>query len=155
MNAQDILLVEDSDDDAELTAMAFRAAEIENPLVRMRDGVDALDYLHGRGAWSGPAYRRLPVVILLDLKLPRLGGLDVLKQLRASAVTTHIPVVILTSSQEERDRLDAYTHHANSYVRKPVDYDAFVQATRQLGLYWTVTNIPPPVRDVPSGATSG
>jgi two-component system response regulator len=145
MNTQDILLVEDSDDDADLTTMAFQAAHIGNPVVRMRDGVDALDYLLARGAWS-TIERALPAVVLLDLNLPRLGGLDVLKQLRAAPTTRHIPIVILTSSNEEGDRLDAYTNHANSYVRKPVNYDEFVAATRQLGLYWTVTNVPPPAR---------
>lgn len=144
MNPQSILLVEDNDDDADLTAMAFQDAKITNPIIRVRDGVNALDYLFGRGEFAAVDPLLLPAVILLDLKLPRVGGLEVLKQLRASPRTRHLPVVILTSSNQDRDRLEAYTHHANSYVRKPVDYDEFVVATRQLGLYWTVTNLPPP-----------
>lgn len=136
-----ILLVEDNDDDADLTEMAFRDANISNPIVRARDGVEALARLHGDGAC---APEPLPVVVLLDLKLPKVSGIEVLKSIRASAATKHLPVVVLTSSDEDRDRLEAYALFANSYVRKPVDYDAFVAASRELGLYWTVTNIPPP-----------
>jgi two-component system response regulator len=135
-----ILLVEDNDDDADLTAMAFRDANISNPIERARDGVEALARLHAEGSTGAP----LPVVVLLDLKLPRVGGIEVLKTIRATESTKHLPVVILTSSDEDADRLQAYAHLANSYVRKPVDYDAFVSASRQLGLYWTVTNVPPP-----------
>lgn len=137
MNQLPILLVEDNDDDADLTAMAFREANISNPIVRARDGVEALSRLHG--ASSEP----LPVVVLLDLKLPKVGGIEVLKSIRENEATKHLPVVVLTSSNEDRDRMDAYAHFANSYVRKPVDYDAFVVASRELGLYWTVTNVPP------------
>lgn len=136
-----ILLVEDSDDDADLTAMAFREANIANPIVRVRDGVEALERLHGDAAEGA-----LPVVVLLDLKLPRVNGIEVLKSIRATDATKHLPVVVLTSSDDDGDRLQAYTHLANSYVRKPVDYDAFVAASRRLGLYWTVTNMPPPLR---------
>ena len=135
-----ILLVEDNDDDADLTAMAFREAKISNPILRVRDGVEALEVLHGKGSGSSG----LPVVVLLDLKLPRVSGIEVLKSIRATESTKHLPVVILTSSDEESDRLQAYAHLANSYVRKPVDYDEFVSASRRLGLYWTVTNVPPP-----------
>lgn len=137
MTQAPILLVEDNDDDADLTAMAFRDANVSNPILRVRDGVEALAQLHGEGA-------QLPVVVLLDIKLPRVSGLEVLKAIRGAESTKHLPVVILTSSDEDRDRVEAYTHFANSYVRKPVDYDAFVTASRQLGLYWTVTNLPPP-----------
>ena len=144
MRSDTILLVEDNDDDAELTIMAFQEAKISNPIVRVSDGVEALDYLFARGAHAGRRSEELPTVVLLDLKLPRLGGIEVLKQVRASPLTRHQPVVILTSSAEERDRIAAYDNHANSYVRKPVDYDQFVNATRQLGLYWSVVNIPPP-----------
>jgi len=141
MTRAPILLVEDNDDDAELTEMAFRDANISNPIVRVRDGVEALALLHGAGAEvSAP----LPVVVLLDLKLPKVGGIEVLKSIRASEATKHLPVVVLTSSDEDRDRIEAYAHFANSYVRKPVDYDAFVVASRELGLYWTVTNVPLP-----------
>jgi two-component system response regulator len=136
VNAPDILLVEDSDDDADLTVRAFTEAKIANPIVRVRDGVEALEYLRRAEV--------CPAVVLLDLKLPRLGGLEVLTQIRASPRTRLLPVVILTSSDEEQDRLAAYNQHANSYVRKPVDYDQFVAACRQLGLYWTVTNLPAP-----------
>lgn len=141
MSLAPILLVEDNDDDADLTEMAFREANISNPIVRVRDGVEALARLHGSG---GARPEPLPVVVLLDLKLPRVSGIEVLKSIRASESTRHLPVVVLTSSDEDRDRIEAYAHFANSYVRKPVDYDAFVAASRELGLYWTVTNVPPP-----------
>ena len=144
MRSDAILLVEDNDDDAELTMMAFRDAKIANPIVRVSDGVEALDYLFARGTHAGRRSEELPTVVLLDLKLPRLGGIDVLKQVRASPLTKYLPVVILTSSAEDQDRMAAYDNHANSYVRKPVDYDQFVAATRQLGLYWSVVNLPPP-----------
>lgn len=141
---QAILLVEDNSDDAELTMMAFREAKIRNPVLHVEDGVEALDYLFGRGRHATRDASELPAVVLLDLKLPRLNGLEVLAALRADQRTKHLPVVILTSSNEERDRLTAYDHHVNSYVRKPVDYDEFVVAARQLGLYWMVLNIQPP-----------
>jgi two-component system response regulator len=143
---QVILLVEDNDDDAELTAMAFREANIANRLLRVEDGVEALDYLFARGKHAGRSPGDAPAVVLLDLNLPRLSGLDVLAALRADERTKHLPVVVLTSSTEEKDRMQAYHHHANSYVQKPVDYDQFVTAARQLGLYWTVLNIRPPAR---------
>jgi two-component system response regulator len=138
-----IFLVEDNDDDAELTLRAFKAAKIANPVMRARDGVEALDYLLGRGNHSGRDVSDAPAVVLLDLKLPRLSGLEVLKAVRADERTKHLPVVILTSSNEERDRLSAYDQFANSYVLKPVDYDQFIAAARQLGLYWMVLNVPP------------
>jgi two-component system response regulator len=139
-----ILLVEDNDDDAELTLLAFQEAKVLNPVVRVADGVEALDYLFARGAHSARDRSDLPAVVLLDLKLPRLSGLEVLERIRADESTKGLPVVILTSSVEERDRLGAYHLHANSYVQKPVDYDSFVTAARQLGLYWVVLNVPPP-----------
>jgi two-component system response regulator len=148
MSADTILLVEDDDDDADLMKRAFAAARIANAVVRARDGVEALDYLLARGAHAGRPRDVLPVVVLLDLKLPRVGGLEVLKQIRETEHTKLLPVVILTSSDEDRDRLAAYTHHANSYVRKPVNYDEFLVASRQLGLYWTVTNRPAPLLPV-------
>jgi two-component system, response regulator len=141
---QEILLVEDGDDDAELTARAFRKARIANPLVRARDGVEALDYLLGRGAHAARNVADVPAVILLDLNLPRVSGIEVLTAIRADARIKHVPVVILTSSNEDRDRLAAYQQHANSFVRKPVDYDQFVTAAQELGLYWLVLNEPPP-----------
>jgi two-component system response regulator len=141
---QTILLVEDNDDDAELTLRAFKAARIGNEVVRARDGVEALDYLFARGVHAGRSNKDLPAVILLDLNLPRVGGLDVLKTIRATEHMKHLPVVVLTSSAEEADRMAAYTQFANSYVRKPVDYDQFTTAARELGLYWLVLNQPPP-----------
>jgi CheY-like chemotaxis protein len=139
-----ILLVEDNDDDVELTTMAFGKAKITNRLVVARDGVEALEYLFGEGAHAGRDVRDQPVVVLLDLKLPRLGGLEVLKKIREDERTKRIPVVILTTSNEQQDMLAAGDLHANSYVRKPVDFDSFLTAARQIGLYWTVLNEPMP-----------
>ena len=143
-----ILLVKDNDDDAELTEMAFQAAKIGNPIVRVSDGVAALDYLFGRGAHAGRDVSDRPALVLLDVNLPGLNGLEVLAALRGNPITKQLPVVILTSSREDRDRLAAYDHHANSYVQKPIDYDQFVQAARQLGLYWVVLNVPAPARSL-------
>jgi two-component system response regulator len=139
-----ILLVEDNDDDAELAVRAFKRAKIAGPLVRARDGVDALDYLFGRGKYVERNFSDLPAVTLLDLKLPKVSGLEVLKAIRADDRTKHLPVVILTSSNDDKDRLSAYINFANSYVLKPVDYDEFVTAASQLAAYWTVLNAPPP-----------
>jgi two-component system response regulator len=139
-----ILLVEDNDDDAELTLMAFKRARVANPVIRARDGVEALDFLFGRGPHADRDLGDQPAVILLDLNLPRVGGLDVLAAIRADERTRHLPVVILTSSDEEKDRMAAYKQFANSYVRKPVDYDQFAIAARDLGLYWLVLNRPAP-----------
>jgi two-component system response regulator len=144
MTKPPILLVEDNDDDADLTSMAFGEANIANPVIRVRDGVEALDFLMGRGAYADLDTHELPVVVLLDLKLPRVSGLQVLKEIRSNPRTACLPVVILSSSDEHQDRLGAYANHANSYVRKPVDYDQFVRASRELGLYWTVTNLSAP-----------
>ncbi len=141
-----ILLVEDNDDDAELTAMAFKAARLSNPVVRVRDGVEALDYLNARDRYAGRRVDEVPALVLLDINLPRLNGLEVLAAIRSTEHVRHVPVVMLTSSDEEKDRLAAYSHCANSYVRKPVDYDAFVTAARELGLYWLVLNRPLPPR---------
>jgi two-component system response regulator len=147
LHRQTILLVEDNDNDAELTVLAFNRAKLFNPLIRVRDGVEALDYLFGRGRHAGRDVSDLPAVVLLDLKLPRLPGLEVLKAIRANGQTKHLPIVILTSSNEDKDRLGAYDYFANSYIRKPVDYDQFVAAARQLGLYWMVLNVPPPTKE--------
>jgi two-component system, response regulator len=141
---QSILLVEDNDDDAELAVMAFRQAKITNPLIRARDGVEALDYLFARGKHAQRNVHDLPAVALLDLRLPKLNGHEVLKAIRADERTKHLPIVVLTSSNEEKDRLSAYDQFANSYVLKPVDYDQFVGAARHLGLYWMILNIAPP-----------
>ena len=138
MTAPPILLVEDNADDLELTQLALREAKVANRLVVARDGVEALDLLFRE---DGGALQ--PVVVLLDLKLPRLDGLQVLERIRGDARTRDLPVVVLTSSDEEEDRHRSYALHVNSYVRKPVDFDRFQAAVRQLGLYWTVLNEPP------------
>jgi len=138
VTAPPILLVEDNADDLELTQLALRDAKVANRLVVARDGVEALDLLFRE---DGGALQ--PVVVLLDLKLPRLDGLQVLERIRGDARTRDLPVVVLTSSDEEEDRHRSYALHVNSYVRKPVDFDRFQAAVRQLGLYWTVLNEPP------------
>jgi CheY-like chemotaxis protein len=137
-----ILLVEDNPDDVELTLRAFRASKILNEIVVASDGVQALDYLLATGAHAGRDRKLLPEVVLLDLKLPKIGGLEVLKRMRAEERTRRIPVVVLTSSNEERDILSSYDLGANSFVRKPVDFAQFAEAARQLGLYWLVINQP-------------
>lgn len=138
-----ILLVEDSEDDIELTRRALKKNRLTNPLIIARDGQEALDYLLGGGD-DRPATKELPAIILLDLQLPKVNGLDVLRKLRAAKRTSLLPIVILTSSKEERDLVDGYSSGANSYIRKPVDFDQFIEAVRQLGLYWLVLNEPPP-----------
>lgn len=135
-----ILLVEDNPQDEELTLRAFRKSKILNPVVVARDGAEALDYLFARGAHAGRDTSIMPQLILLDLKLPKMDGLEVLQQIRADDRTRLLPVVILTSSVEEQDRLGGYGLGANSYVRKPVDFTQFMEAVRQLGLYWLVLN---------------
>jgi two-component system response regulator len=147
IHEQTILLVEDNDDDAELAAMAFQCAKITNPLIRVRNGIEALDYLFGRGKHAERDVGDQPVLTLLDLKLPKVSGLEVLKAIRADERTKHLPIVILTSSNEDKDRLGAYDHFANSYVLKPVNYDQFVASALQLGLYWLVLNAPPPRKE--------
>jgi two-component system, response regulator len=144
MAANTILLVEDNPDDVALTLRAFTKNNILNEVVVARDGIEALDYLFARGDHAGRDPRDVPAMILLDLKLPRLDGLEVLKQIREAPGIRLVPVVILTSSREEQDRLRSYSLGANSYVQKPVDFERFSEATRQLGLYWLVLNEPPP-----------
>jgi CheY-like chemotaxis protein len=139
-----ILLVEDNPDDVELTMRAFRKNNIANSVVVARDGVEALDYLFGRGAYADRNIKDTPRLILLDLKLPKLDGLQVLERLRADEHTKLTPVVILTSSKEEQDLISGYKTGANSYVRKPVDFNQFVEAVREIGLYWLLINEPPP-----------
>ena len=140
-----ILLVEDNEDDEKLTLRAFRKKNISNPVVVARDGVEALDYLFGTGAHAGRNVGITPSVILLDLKLPRLDGLEVLKSVRADSRTKNVPVVVLTSSKEEQDLVASYDLGANSYIRKPVDFEKFVEVAGALGLYWLLWNEPPPV----------
>jgi len=135
-----ILLVEDNPDDEALTLRALAKNNILNHVVVARDGVEALDYLFGTGAYAGRDPAVLPQVALLDLKLPRVDGLEVLRRIRADERTRLLPVVILTSSREEQDVIQGYTLGANSYIRKPVDFEQFTEAVRHLGLYWLVLN---------------
>ncbi len=137
-----ILLVEDNPDDVALTRRAFRQSNIVNQVVVAEDGVEALDYLFATGAHSGREESAFPQLVLLDLKLPKVDGLEVLRQIRADERTKFLPVVVLTSSKEQEDLIDSYSLGANSYVRKPVDFTQFVEAVRQLGLYWLVLNEP-------------
>ena len=143
MSSRAILLVEDNRDDVELTVMALTESKITNPVVVARNGVEALDYLFGTGAHAGRDPADQPVVVLLDIKLPLLSGIDVLRRMRRDERTKRTPVVMLTSSDERADIASTYDLGANSYVRKPVDFESFVSAARQLGLYWTVLNRPP------------
>ena len=140
----EILLVEDNPDDVELTLRAFRKSKIANEVVVARDGVEALDYLFATGPHVGRDNSVLPQLVLLDLKLPRLDGLQVLERIRANPKTKLLPVVILTSSTEQPDLLTGYTLGANSYIRKPVDFQEFLVAVRRLGFYWLLLNQPPP-----------
>ena len=139
-----ILLVEDNPDDEALTLRALRKNNIANQVVVARDGVEAVDWLFGTSGATEGSRRPRPEVVLLDLKLPKLDGFEVLRLIRANETTRLLPVVVLTSSKEDRDLVDAYSGGANSFVRKPVDFGAFVEAVRQLGLYWLVLNEPPP-----------
>jgi two-component system, response regulator len=144
-----ILLVEDNPDDVALTERAFKKNRILNPVVIARDGVEALDYLFGQGPHAGRDLSNQPAIMLLDLKLPRLDGLEVLKRIRNDDRTRLLRVVVLTSSKEEHDILQSYHLGANSYIRKPVDFDSFMTAVGQLGLYWLLLNETPP----PTGET--
>lgn len=142
--AKTILLVEDNPDDEALTLRAMSKVSITNQIFVARDGAEALDFLFATGAYSNRQIDELPAVILLDLKLPKVDGLEVLRRLRANEYTRFIPVVILTNSNEERDILTSYTLGANSYVRKPVDFQAFTNLVGQLGKYWLAINEIPP-----------
>ena len=135
-----ILLVEDNADDEALTMRAFRRNNIRNEIIVAREGAAALEYLFGTGAYEGRDPLALPQVVLLDLKLPKVDGLEVLKRIRADQRTALLPVVILTSSKEQQDIVNGYKFGCNSYVRKPVDFDQFMEAARQLGLYWLLLN---------------
>lgn len=141
-----ILLVEDNPDDEALTLRALNKNNIKNDVVVARDGAEALDYLFGSGKYAGRDTALMPQVVLLDLKLPKIEGLEVLRRVRADERTKLLPVVILTSSNEDQDRIAGYGLGANSYVRKPVDFSQFLDAARHLGLYWLVLNEAPPVR---------
>ena len=144
MNDKIILLVEDNPKDEALTLRALKKNNIRNEVVVARDGAAALDYLHGRVGVADED-SSLPQLVLLDLKLPKIDGLEVLRRVRADERTRLLPVVILTSSTEEKDMLEGYGLGANSYVRKPVDFVEFAEAVRQLGLYWLIINEPPPI----------
>lgn len=143
MHDNTILLVEDNPDDEALTIRALQKNKIKNTVIVAHDGVEALDYLFGTGAYTGRDVANVPEIILLDLKLPKLDGFEVLSRIRADARLSLIPVVILTSSKEQQDLMNGYKLGANSYVRKPVDFSEFTEAVRQLGLYWLILNEPP------------
>ncbi|MBI3753761.1 MAG: response regulator [Deltaproteobacteria bacterium] len=139
-----ILLVEDNPDDVELTIRALKKSNILNDVTVARDGAEALDYFFGKGKYAGRDMTIMPAVTLLDLKLPKVGGLEVLQRIRSEERTKLLPVVILTSSKEEQDLIKGYKLGANSYIRKPVDFNQFIEAVRQLGLYWLLLNEAPP-----------
>jgi CheY-like chemotaxis protein len=151
MGEKIILLVEDNPDDELLAIRALKKNNIMNEVVVARDGVEALDYLFGTGAYAGRDMSIMPQVILLDLKLPKIDGLEVLRRLRDDERTKLLPVVILTSSKEDRDLTASYSLGANSYIRKPVDFVQFAEAIKQLGLYWLVLNESPPIGGVRNG----
>lgn len=140
MNSKPILLVEDNPDDEALALRAFRKSNISNDIVVTRDGAEALDFLFAQGAYADRDSRDLPAVVLLDLKLPKIDGLEVLRRIRDNQQTRTLPVVILTSSRQEEDLVNGYNLGANSYVRKPVDFNEFVSAVGQLGMYWLLLN---------------
>ncbi|HEY2955362.1 MAG TPA: response regulator [Candidatus Eisenbacteria bacterium] len=150
MSEKTILLAEDNPDDEELTLRALRKYNITNQIDVVRDGQEALDYLFCRGAYASRSPKDVPQVVLLDINLPKVNGLEVLKRVRTDERTRTVPVVILTSSAEDRDLLAAYNNYANSYVCKPVDFDQFAEAVRNLGLYWLLLNQPAP-RPQPAG----
>lgn len=140
-----LLLVEDNPDDEELTLLAFEQSRITNEVVVAHDGVEALDYLFGTGMYAGRDLSVMPALILLDLQLPRINGLEVLQRLRADKRTKFLPVVILTTSNEQKDLMNSYSLGCNSYIRKPVDFQQFMTAVQQLGMYWLILNELPPI----------
>jgi CheY-like chemotaxis protein len=144
MKSTSILLVEDNPSDVKLTKRALEHNQITNELIVAEDGQEALDYLFATGRYEGRDVRDLPAVVLLDLKLPKINGLEVLQKIRANEFTRLMPVVILTSSDQEQDMITSYKLGANSYIRKPVDYRQFTDAVRNLGMYWLLLNEPPP-----------
>jgi two-component system response regulator len=151
----DILLVEDNADDAELAIHALRRERLANNIFTARDGEEALDFLFCRGAFASRSFDRPPKLVLLDLKLPKVNGIEVLKQLKADPRTRVIPVVVLTSSKEERDLVSSYNLGANSYIQKPVDFEQFRQTVKTVGLYWMVINQRPAVNGAEKSAGQG
>jgi two-component system, response regulator len=145
MNSRTILLVEDNPSDVDLTKRAFEKGHITNNLVVAEDGQEALDYIFGNDKFADRDISQIPTLILLDLKLPKIGGLEVLRRIRATEKIKRLPVVILTSSKEEQDVAASYDLGVNSYIRKPVDFNQFAEAIKHLGLYWLVINEPPPL----------
>lgn len=143
MKTKHILLAEDNPDDVKLTLRALKKSRILNEVVVVQDGVEALDYLFGTGKFAGRDMSVMPQLILLDLKMPRIDGLEVLQRIRADERTKLLPVVVLTTSSEDRDKIESYKFGANSYIRKPVDFNQFADAVQQLGLYWLVLNESP------------
>ncbi len=141
-----LLLVEDNPDDEELTLLAFEQNSSAHDVVVARDGIEALDYLFGMGSYAGRDTSTMPALILLDLQLPRINGLEVLQRLRADPRTKLVPIVILTTSNEQQDLINSYSLGCNSYIRKPVDYTQFVTAVQQLGMYWLLLNEAPPMQ---------
>jgi CheY-like chemotaxis protein len=139
----DILLVEDNQDDIDLALHALRHNKLANSIFVVRDGEEALDFLFCRGVFAGRTFDHPPKLVLLDLKMPKIGGLEVLKELKGDPRTKSIPVVIMTSSKEERDMIDSYNLGVNSYIQKPVDFEQFRQTVKTLGLYWLIVNQPP------------
>ena len=148
MDKKKILLVEDNLDDVDLTLHAFKINNIKNKVVVVNDGAAALDYLFGTGEYAGRDLSILPTIILLDIKLPKIDGLEVLRRIKANPLTQFIPVVILTSSKEEQDIISGYRLGVNSYVRKPVDFEQFTKAVNNLGLYWLLLNETPPQKKI-------
>jgi two-component system response regulator len=143
MDKKVVLLVEDNDDDVELTLRSFKKHNLSNKVVVVRNGQEALDYLFTQGDYAQRDKAEMPVLILLDLKLPKVDGIEVLHHIRAHSETKCIPVVILTTSSQSKDKFDSYSEGANSYIRKPVDFDRFMEVTQQLGIYWLMVNEPP------------
>ena len=148
-NEVEILLVEDSQDDLDMALRALRKAHLTNRIQTVRDGAEALDFIFCQGAFAGRTFERPPKVILLDIKMPKVDGIEVLRQLKSNDATRQIPVVIMTSSKEEQDIISSYELGVNSYVVKPVDFEGFAKAVSQLGLYWLLTNQPPPANQSP------
>lgn len=143
VNQVEVLLVEDNIHDAEMTIRALRKVNLSNNLVHVKDGEEALDFIFARGKFNGRETERLPKVILLDIKMPKVDGIEVLRQLKSHDTSKSIPVVIMTSSKEEQDVIRSYQLGVNSYVVKPVDFEGFAKAVSELGLYWLLTNQPP------------